>query len=142
MNLIKTVPMTEELETVVVINPEHAKQLLVLADLINDPSSYALVDVIITAGEYGKLSFFAMTMNHLQTVGNLQVTYLFTISLSTIDYETISQQNPVFASYEVAKEIKQLKSVSRLMCLTRQNDLTLDELVAFTNDFNIVVYKM
>jgi U3 small nucleolar RNA-associated protein 13 len=122
--LLKTIPVMEELESVVALNPE-ASRAIVFGCGISLKKQTSLVNVIVTGGEKGTLQFSVITMAG-HDLSTFTFTYLFQLPVSS-----------VVSAATMPEDIVKLKSISRLTYLP-----TSKELVAFTNDFNICVYDL
>lgn len=129
-SLLKTIPIMEELESVVLLQPEISRSI-VLGCGLSLKKQTSLVNVVITGGEKGVLQFSVITMAG-HDLSSFTFTYLFQISISSLT-SSASSSSP----RSIPEDITKLKAITRLIYLPQAK-----EIVAFTNDFNICVYDL
>lgn len=125
MSLLKTIPVMEELEAVVVLDSNISRDILRRCGL-QLQKTLTLVNVIVTAGEKGVLKFSAVTMTG-KDASTFNYTYLFQLPLSSLNTAATTRES----------EASQLRGVSQLLYLPNAQ-----ELVACTRDHNIIVHSL
>jgi hypothetical protein len=125
LSLVKTVPIMEELESIVVLNAKHAAQILSAIDEEANENTY----VVLTAGERGILKMYKVFMKGLDGKSfSLVPIAEFPLSVGS----TPSSNNADIP--EAARNLKRIVSL-QYMPLS-------GEVLTVSNDYNIANYSM
>lgn len=126
--LIKTIPIMEELEAVVMFTDDMSRTVLngiVTPNPKGKKTKLIEQQVVVTAGAQGMLRVYAFEMKGKDT-STFSITHLYNLPLSHLN--TLSN---------VAKEIAALRGISSLLVNAADSRLT-----AITNDFNFCSFDM
>ena len=137
---IRTVPVMEELEGVLLLNQAHSMQLLsnsgASSNKNNKSNSKLNVHVLVTAGAAGVLKFFKVELTG-KDVNSFEITPLLHFSLSTLN-----------AHRTAPTSINNNNSTSTAEAATLQGILSLhylpitQEIMSVTKDYNLCSYSM
>lgn len=131
---IKTVPVMEELEGVVLLNEEHSAQLLSATATPASKAKNTHTHVLVTAGEAGVLKFFKVLMVG-SNVDTFEISALLHFPLSSA--ARYGSSNDTSVNSRNTAEAESLNGVSSLHYLPLSG-----EVLSVTKDYNLCSYAV
>lgn len=126
---VKTIPVMDELEALVVLDSDASRTVLQSLSLDKKGKAAPQQHVLVTAGAHGVLRVYCFEIKG-KDAATFSVTSLFSLPLSLLS-----------SSVSLSEEIAALKGISRLMlhCVSDESESV--RVTALTNDFNFVSFS-